>query len=85
MTRKKSILDRIRGFSSFVWYCVQFMRFLAILLNWNRGEQAAQAVSPPERDPDPTSLENRNLIRNPSTQHSTRYLQYVYNKQKMLE
>ena len=37
-----------RGFSFFVWYCVQLTRFVAILLIWGRGEQAAQAVPPPE-------------------------------------
>ena len=34
------------GFSFFVWYCVQFTRFAAILLNWGLGEQAAEAVAP---------------------------------------
>ena len=37
----------ILGFNFFVWYCVQLTRFVAILLNWGRGEQAAQAVPPP--------------------------------------
>ena len=44
-----TVCPRSSGFSFFIWYCVQLTRFVAILLNWGREEQAAQAVPPPER------------------------------------
>ena len=45
------------GFSFFVWYCVQLTRFVAILLNWGRGEQAAQAVPPLDGVPQSSSCD----------------------------